>query len=234
VAHIQGVCKDKFFVRRILMKKKASWSVLIGLMTALTLALCLGCDNGDETGEDTSIEVPVANVQVYNADGAVYTGDGAVKIRYNSDADGDAGTITGGKLSLSLPAAVEDQYLQPFEGLSEDITVSPDDAKVFIVEDFNLIKDEKSVGDLFYEKYVEDVSSDSILYIYSSTAVTVTGTAKEEDDEIEYTQTYNLNLKKGWNTVYAHYEESDTTASSTHTTDGSAIPSGLKWVLYSR
>ncbi|MDR2070285.1 MAG: hypothetical protein LBP81_02560 [Treponema sp.] len=220
--------------------------------TIIRSAQFLGCVNGSEPGEETTIDIPVTSVQVYlwskgSETPSPYTGDGEV-IYYSYDGRknkglvyGGAGTITNGKLTLKLPAAVEDQYLEPigetFDASLDkgSITVSPGDAKVFSVYGFDIIKNEESAYRLYYEKY-DDVSEDYIAYIYSSTEVTVTGSVTEIEDkgtQYAWTRTYNLKLKKGWNAVYLHeyWDEDDNTSGDAITTDGSGIPSGLKWVL---
>jgi hypothetical protein len=105
------------------MKKKAIRFVLFSLIPVLMPVWFLGCDNGNDTGEETSIVVPVTGVQVYlwsreSESTSPYTGGGTVKLLYSQSPNGvyledSAGTVTGGKLILSLPPTVAEEYMEP-------------------------------------------------------------------------------------------------------------------------
>jgi hypothetical protein len=181
-------------------------------------------------------------IQVYNEkDGTGYTGNGDVKIRYydtngnSQEYVGSAGTITNGKLTLNLPETVKEQYLEPIgKSVPDGTTASPKDAKVLYVYRF-YVPDASGYGPSLSYSKDDESSEDIIYYVYSSTAATITGSVTEadEDKETTYTETYNLNLKKGWNAVYEHWDWDANTENGDITTDGSAVPSGLKWILSS-
>jgi hypothetical protein len=222
------------------MKKKSNRFVLGCLLPGLMLALFLGCDNGNdnEPGGDTPIEVPVTGVQVYlqsqDESTSEYTGSGVVKISYYNEEEQstqtlDAGKIEEGKLTLKLPESVPEEALELME--EEGVTISPADIKILEVYGFDVFVGNTFSYSLYYEK-----GENMIMYFYSSEAAKVTGTSiyKSKDEDWTDTETYNLDLKKGWNAVYMHYEEKGNTETSTFTTDGSGMPSGMKWVLSPR
>jgi hypothetical protein len=221
------------------MKKKTKLPALSGLCLALILALLPGCDTGQPgtkgnnganqsgTGGDTTV-TPVVNVQVYMENGTQYDGKGTVKIPYKwenhvpSYLPVDGGTVSGGKLTLTLPATVADQYLEPFPADS-GVTVSPADIKGLWLEGFDLVD-----GDTIYE-VIKFGDYKGIFYLYASKAGAVTGTEKDGGS----TMTYSLTLKQGWNEVYYHSEQQETGGRiSSMTTDLSNVPADMKWVLH--
>jgi hypothetical protein len=206
------------------MKKKTIW--LFGLMTALTPALFLGCDPDGGTEEETATVGQEANVQVYNENGTPYTGGGTVKIPYDW-VDGkkplylpvNGGAVANGKLILSLPDAVDDQYLYRFS-FPSGVTVTPSDATGVWIEGFDLV----SGGTTYYLDKVDKAghSDNVILFLYASKPSTVTGSKTEGEN----TGTYNLTLKQGWNEVWYKYVP----GTATLTTNLSSAPD-MKWVL---
>jgi hypothetical protein len=191
----------------------------------------MGCDNGnnaeEETPEETPIIVPEA-VQIVqleeNQSISEYHGNGTVKLYYWEQNKpvlvlDNAGTITGGKLTLSLPATIPDEYLNSnvFPGVSG----LPNDAKFFYVQKFSVV-DGETTYNLGYEKYeAKPETKKYIIYFYSSMNVEVISMTPEED------WIFYLKLKKGWNRVYV--EENKEAAA--FTTNGMLIPSGMQWVL---
>jgi hypothetical protein len=212
------------------MKKKTIRFALCSLSLSLILTLFPGCDTNGGTGEEEGTTVTmVTNEQVYRPDGTLYNGNGTVKIAYDwndqipSYLPVDGGKVTGGKLTLSLPATVDNQYLESFSG-NPGVTVSPADIQGMEVEEFDLVDGETIY--YFYKKHNQ--TNSGIIYLYASKAGTITG------KEAEGHTTYNLTLKKGWNATYWHSEVRDNgNRISTMTTDLSNVPKDMKWVLYS-
>jgi hypothetical protein len=160
-----------------------------------------------------------------------------VKIRYETKEEGrvylDAGKIEKGKLTLNLPEP-PDAALEPVD-LPDSVTISPKDIKILTISSLYVFVGNEATPSfrVAYHKDNGDVWDD-IIYMYSPQAATVTGTFPgSNDDGWTWTETYNLNLKQGWNAVYAQEaeKEAEKTATVTYTTDGSGMPSGMKWVL---
>jgi hypothetical protein len=222
----------------------------------------MGC--GDGAGEEeTPIEIPEVNIQVYQGDGTPFTGSGDIKIHYYASdqqtLEVDAGTVVNGKLTLALPPTVADEYLRLFTEhfyTSVKITVSPTDLKIlkpnfYLVAGGTTYRLSYGKEDGFENDNEERYEWAYITYIYASKEAVVTGTAggepeTEEDDGITWTGTetgtYNLTLKEGWNAVYEYEYENEKLSGNTGTytytytvtTDGRGIPDGLKWVISPR
>jgi hypothetical protein len=215
------------------MKKKISWFMLCCLVPVLTLALFLGCENNDEIGHETLIEVPEAGAQVYRvSDTSNYSGSGTVTVTITDTVSLDLGTITDGKLTLKLPETVKEEYLEPVtKVLGPSLTISSQDAKI-LTSEFAFVDNTKTSYRLSYEKD-SDNTEDCIFYIYSSKGVIVSGTETRKEEKKTYIETYDLALTEGWNRVFWHEERhEDGTRISTITTDGSGMPLDMKWMLH--
>jgi hypothetical protein len=184
-------------------------------------------------GPSDGSPIPESNAQVYGMDGKTYTGnDGTVNLVYWAEGSdfpeviGTAGTVTNGKLTLSLPSSVPDRYLGPGSYLTEQmpgVAITP--ANVQISFDVDFIFDDSSIG---LEKGSENTRY-RILYWYFSKGAEITGTFSNTNRG--YTQTYDVSAKAGWNRLYRSITESGNTETSTITTDLSKIPSDLRWVI---
>ncbi|GHT60180.1 hypothetical protein FACS1894109_17450 [Spirochaetia bacterium] len=213
-------------------------------------------DNGTTPKNDDPVTVSKSNEQVYtvNKDGIfnAYTGSGTLKIYldddYEDEVDGtyvSVGTLTSGKLTLNLSAAVDDKYLSGFteEDIPEGLTVKPSDTKAFSVMYFYLFDGETKKGEILFGKSTFDmvetmsIETDAVAYIYSSKAATISGSSSMGGINM----TANVSLKKGWNQVYLQVagnysydpETGDltTTGNESMTSNLSGLPSDMKWVL---
>jgi hypothetical protein len=101
-----------------------------------------------------------------------------------------AGTINAGNFSITLPEKVESGNLHPFN-VQGNVPVSDPAANHTSVSLEVYIANGKNVGHLGYDKA-------GVQYIYVDRDCRVTGSG--EEDGANYT--YNVSLKKGWNTVY--------------------------------
>jgi hypothetical protein len=218
--HARDVRKDKFFTRRMSMKKKKILFVLSGALLLLTLALFSGCDSNLE--DEASI------TQVYkSSDLTEYSGSGDVRIfneEKNEYLPGTAGTVANGKLTLKLPQTVEDKYLKSIQenNIPDSVHVSPVDGKALNAE-FHLIIGEDR-HQLSYEKMDGNKRYDSVMYLYAAKDFAISGSGPNEDGK---TITYDTQMKKGWNRIHVQFES----ATIIMTTKPDGLPSDMKWVI---
>jgi hypothetical protein len=80
---------------------------IIALVAVIGFSM-VGCktDEDDSNGDGGNVSIPETNVQVYNRDGTPYTGSGKVRFFLVNQQDKviEVGTVTDGKLTLSLPS----------------------------------------------------------------------------------------------------------------------------------
>ncbi|MDR1909398.1 MAG: hypothetical protein LBQ35_05745, partial [Spirochaetaceae bacterium] len=172
-----------------MMKSKIFVSGIVSLALMFGLVLAVGCEdpNGPPPGDDvTTLLSGLENgAQVYlrvedKESTTPYTGNGTVKIRIWRDGFGydllpvPAGTVTNGKLTLDLPATVDDQYLEPIRGLDPGVSVNPSDVKI-LDGGLVLVEGETVLAEIGLSRETES-ASDYIGYMYFSKAVSVTGT----------------------------------------------------------
>lgn len=194
----------------------------------------------DETPVQSGSGVSETNAQVYYEDSPAYSGSAKVYIEVYNEITREsvyleAGSITGGKLTLKLPASVEDKYLMDSSALNgEDgvqITVTPATVKIGNGSLYVSYGDE--YRDLYYEKETEDGYSD-IMYMYFSEAAKATGSYSDSYSEDGYSVTINVNINingtKGWNKIYSSGTKTNTGYTQTVTSDLSKA-SGLKWYV---
>jgi hypothetical protein len=180
----------------------------------------------DKTGGD---DFTVTNAQVYQENETLpYTGSGTVKI-----GDLTVGSVTGGKLTYTLPATISNSYLMDIVSFhSSDVSVSNPNAKMLASEAYaaNLYTGNTLIGGLAPMKTVGSTGYE-ILYWYFNQACSITGTDRytDEDDGSVRTSTYSINASAGWNKIYVY----GTQLSGTATTNPSNFPSDLKWVFAS-
>jgi hypothetical protein len=208
-------------------------SFILGILAlALVFGLVLtGCNLNDDDG--SSVEpVPESNAQVYWMDGKANTGNETVNLVYWAEGSdvpqviGTAGTVTNGKLTLSLPPSVAEQYLDSGSYWMEQlpgVTITPSDVQIRFDVDF--LFDDAIIG---FEKG-SDNTTYRVLYYYFSKEATITGTVSNTNGSD--TRTYNVSAKAGWNWLYRSSTKSGNTRTTTITTDLSKIPSGLRWVI---
>jgi hypothetical protein len=197
------------------------------LVSVLTFGMIVGgCDNGGGDDNGGGSNIPTSGVQIYQEDGNAYTGNFAVKMEVWESGDRTylpAGTITNGKLTLTLPASIEGKYLMDMSSIAPPgITVSPSDVKgTGGSNSYYVFDGEKRIGNIDYT----DGADDTVVYMYATKAATITGTYT--GDGQSYTATYNVTLRAGWNQMWGHSIDNVITAKS----DLSGLPSDLKWVL---
>jgi hypothetical protein len=195
----------------------------------------------DEPKPDTSGggSVPETNAQVYWRDGKQYTGSGTVKLMYWGEGDSNGksiatvGTVTDGKLTLSLPAIIPDQYLVYGEDWMKQIpalTITPADVQFGTSMGFDIFYENSQKG-FYFGKETSD-THDDVSYMYFSKAAKISGNSSNtSEDGVTQTQSMNIDAKAGWNKIYSSYLQSGNTRTVTYTTDLSKVPSGLKWTI---
>jgi hypothetical protein len=209
------------------MKKKHG--LLLGTAVILVTALftLAGCDNGTGTGTEIrdGDEIAIAtNVEIYkNTTNALYTGSGTVKLVYWPDEApeptffADVGTVVNGKLTLNVPAIIEDQYLGTME---DSEIIEPDDTKISFNVAFMFFDStapDTKVGEIYCSD--PDSVTDGLRYVYFSKAATMNGTLSNEE--------YDITAVKGWNKLYAYRVEEKWHLIS----DLNGIPSNLRWTI---
>jgi hypothetical protein len=231
------------------MKNKLFLPGIFSIFLIFNLTL-ISCPNGSTDNEEvTTLPELETGIQIYQKDGTTtYTGNGTVKIHYwVSDSEGgksgeefyvNAGTITDGKLTLALPSTIAEEHLSIMsEGVPETITISPSDAKGVEVS-LRLFEEETEKGYLELGKIVQSGSVetyDRIDYMYFAKSVSINGTVSEiyseKGEEYAYSESYQINGKAGWNRIYVHGSEDETSENNTYKTDLSGVPGDLKWIL---
>jgi hypothetical protein len=174
---------------------------------------------GDDTNPSGGNDFTVADAQVYqilsnNTIGDAYNGSGTVKI-----GDLTVGSVTGGKLTYTLPAPVSSQYLTAISDIG--FTVSPSNVKGILMEGTALLYSGSTrIGGLVLAK-IEGSTIHGILYWYFDSAVKITGSSDGT--------TMSIDANAGWNKIYVY----GTQTSGTYTTNLSNVPSDMKWTFQS-
>ena len=189
----------------------------IGLFLVLGLAIAVfySCDKNDDydNGGGSTSTIIVTNVingstQITTVKALVYWESG--------DSDGnDAIAQTQYKnngFTLELPSTVAAKYLElVYEDAPQSISISDKNAKVsFINEIEGYDKDENGIGYFYLDEEKGDNEYYDISWLYADRDVTIKGEVKEIDDDYDYEEIgqYDLKLKKGWNVTYNSYIKS--------------------------
>ncbi|MDR2844384.1 MAG: hypothetical protein LBV57_07045 [Candidatus Symbiothrix sp.] len=138
------------------------------------------------------------------------------------------GVYKNGDFTLNLPEIVPAKYLETlFADAPDGIKVSNAKVKCANFEDVSAYYEEEEVGEFYYgyENEKDDYEI-AALFIYVDRDVNITGSYTEYEDGETYTETDNVSLKKGWNTVYRKYSKSGNEWKGEITT---TAPKGLKW-----
>ncbi|MDR3172045.1 MAG: hypothetical protein LBU17_10535 [Treponema sp.] len=167
------------------------------LVLVLALAACGG---GGTT--DIFTGPPTSDAHVWKeSDGSQYTGSGNVIDRDSNR----LGTITGGKLTLSLPIPkIGDLEVvtSVFNYLS-GVSVTPTSAKVYAPDLYlDLPPAGFHAGEEAQIRYFftdGETTASAIMYLYSDSNLTVTGT---DTNGSGTTFNYTLSLTPGWNQVW--------------------------------
>ena len=212
----------------------------------------IGCNDSINGNDDTNnLNLPEKNVQIYNKnDGTLFTGNGVVNatiIPQNSERwVVQAGTITNGILNFSFPTTISNEKLEPFLGTYDHPNASniPENTRFcgtlstlrypFIV--YNSIGGK--LGELKYKKTImngNEYVEDAVYYWYFNQDVKISGFfifpefTSSENLQMNHTENYQINAKKGWNRIYVHQTEVNKNIVIIYRTDLTNIPNDLKW-----
>jgi hypothetical protein len=219
------------------------------MLIVLSTFITLGCGGVvDEEKEAPSTLFPSKDnggIQVYLEGGEKWTGSGTVKMYlmyYNKQNQSEelleVGAVTNGILTFAFPE-IEDKYLSTWicEG---DISITPQEVKKEDVS-FELYDDQDEyIGNIeLYDGEENEQTGryrDSITYVYASQDARISGTHTYEDDpKGSYTYTYDITVKKGWNTLWEQLSETYSGNSiislTTTKSDLKGFPSSAKWTI---
>jgi hypothetical protein len=206
-----------------------------------------GCNKDSDDDDGASSRLPNNKISVDEVEGAgssaYFTGVEALlnaelkSYEWVGDNVGSAG-YKDGSFTITLSSPVSETYLEPVTGIFEEgITISNPDAMLgildFLVVYFTQYGYSTTMG-LFHHgthsesDFVMGPTAD-VKYVYADRNVSVKGSGSEKKGGWTYNDTYDINLKQGWNTVYHTTDtEEDTNTENRRQFTGSA-PSGLKW-----
>jgi hypothetical protein len=132
-----------------------------------------------------------------------------------------------GKFDFTLPVPPNSELNVLFdEDVPSGVSITPSDAKGFSLYEIGAYKSGQNVGYVYYGK--NDYSVEAYPY-YVNKDVVIKGSFNESEDGYTYSETYNMNLKAGWNYVIAREQTSGN--SSTHSVTSGNVPSDLQWLL---
>jgi hypothetical protein len=216
--------------------KKHIFSILGTLLTTLALTLAAaGCDHGNGSDGD-EVLFGETGAQVYDMDGALFTGDYTVNVRFlnagGMKRDVKVGTIKNGKLSFAISQSLlpneDETALYP---IMSGITMTPADLKVARWE-FCLTGTDAANAALGLECRKDDLSimgSYGRSCQYFSSDATITGSVSEEEDGMTFTMSLQIDVKKGWNRTYEVFKAGAGGLESIITTVPDGIPPDCKW-----
>jgi hypothetical protein len=225
-----------------MMMKKRYGSMFLALMAVLCFSLA-GCgDNGDEKGpgegaqgdgikEESNGSLKIT-AQLYRQDesGATtvvsdYNGD--IYVRGSEDTHYADGTISNGKINLTVPKPGDDDLTPLGTGdLPEGVTVSDRTARVFSL---NLEIENGSISYGYTSITAAGYEQNTVQYTYVDKPLTMKGNYTE----IFGTISIDCNFKAGWNTVIS---TSKVTSSGEDMSMTASVKSGspsdkYKWIL---
>ncbi|MDR3093783.1 MAG: hypothetical protein LBU62_03955 [Bacteroidales bacterium] len=194
---------------------KKVWILQFGFaaLTAAMLVCTTSCDpKDDDDSATTIIKATVENGASYNAlvdeiKGVVWKGAEEKIVA--------SGKYANSEFTLTLPATYPSEYLYTPEYLTTGITVNPATLKIGRIAFVGLKNGEPLPYLIDYSKETAD------LYVYASFLY---ATADATIKGTEYAITWNVSLKKGWNTIYTYIE--DAGKKMTHNNQD---PGGLMW-----
>jgi hypothetical protein len=150
----------------------------------------------DSAGDTLSI---ASEIMAALANPQRYTGTGTVKMQIESVSGEmqfvDVGTISGGNVTITLPAVIEDALLTPLT-MPEGVAVKPAGAKACMPA-FTVFEDDVMKGGLVFGTLIPSfagVSADAIQYGYFPRATSANG-----KDTSQTNLTVKVTAKKGWN-----------------------------------
>jgi hypothetical protein len=148
-----------------------------------------------------------------------------------------SGTINGGILNFIVNATenlVEWDKLKVFfnnitEGLGWDAEINDKAAKGTFIEILTNVEDEYVLMREGVSGTIDSISDETVFFLYIDRDCTITGNSKN-DEQVMYTfNPFNLDLKKGWNTIW--YKQTYTTSGISSFYFDIKNPD-LKWVLF--
>ncbi|MDR2535567.1 MAG: hypothetical protein LBD29_05995 [Treponema sp.] len=246
------------------MKSTMFFTGILSMTLVFVLGLILtGCPNEPEPETPVSLIQNIAkDEQVYqNSDNVMapfpkYTDSGTVKLKLNEGRYKEVGTITKGKLTITLPDSIENNDLIPLadeleslvsaETIAGDLTVNPSDAKGLPAV-FAIFAGETEIGSLNYVKQ----SIDSLPFLPSSPLITTRHTIEymyfpqptgiitdvSLEDFSESAVDAHVDGNQGWNKLYMrislNISETATSVNGTITSNLENIPSNMQWVASS-
>ena len=144
--------------------------------------------------------------------------------------------FTNGSFTIILPEAVDSKYLEKIEDdMPKEIAISNKNARTLCISSiYGFDSSDKRIVSFCYEKE-EGNTYAAMNWLYTDSDLTVSGTITHTEwvsgREYEYTETYSLALKKGWNIVYEITTETRQSNKYTEKYENtSSAVSGLKWV----
>ena len=188
------------------MKKFCLFSMMLCLSACLVFTSCdKDKDNENPSGGAVSkIEGTVVNGDDYDVDVIKGLVEYSVGTTW-SEVEIASSDFISNKFSIDLPATLDDKYLELFSNDFKGANLSDENVKsVFL--NLDGYKSNKYVEYLDYVR-MPDISATKItfyysVYMYVDRDVNVTGTNVVGESSYEYTEKFNMNLKKGWNLMY--------------------------------
>ncbi len=138
--------------------------------------------------------------------------------------------ITGKKFNLKFKSPADKDLVEI--GMKQEINISDRSAKVLTLKGLFITKGKnKFIGTLLCSDTnptTKDIKEkNTIDFIYVDRPFKITGTVKDDNKEF----VYNLDFKKGWNTLILHVVYKNNKAVKVERKSVSSIPSNYKWYL---
>ena len=204
------------------MKKFCLFSVVACCIASMSVVFT-GCKKDSDGGGGstfTSITAEVEDGEDYNS-----VVDEVIAMMYYNDGEFEAayGDYSKGGFTIEFPSEVANRYLSYVE--FGDADMEPDDVRGGSVDFEAFDKSGNWLGDFQYRRSSRSIAS-MAYFVYVNKDCTVKGSYKERlgPDNENYSVSYDISLKKGWNKFYATQDADELTYSWT-----SKEPSGLKW-----
>jgi hypothetical protein len=141
-------------------------------------------------------------------------------------------TVSGGKVTIKL-GVPKSEYLELTEDDSPTITVTPSNAKGFLLRHFNFFNSSDGKYGLytsFYETATTEVEVERLVYVDRD--VTIKGTETWTDSNgTTYTEKWDASFKAGWNyLIETHHTENN----GTTMTASQSLSGGINWIVCER
>jgi hypothetical protein len=146
-----------------------------------------------------------------------------VKMLVGDDAIARGGYV-GGRFEIPLPGHINSLFLRKVIDVTEGLDVTGNlNAKMTPTVTMVAYKSGEKVG-TFECRSPEKDKTAQLAYVDS--AISIVGSDSGKEDNITYTESYNLSFKKGWNFMYHTITETVTSMTSVTTTEN---PGGMNW-----